>query len=116
MVLLSAQNNYTDNQVEKMHTIDVQIVYALQEKAWVKNLTIPRGSTPDDAIKLSGILEEIEELRLMELDFGIFSKKVDQFYLMNNGDRLEIYRQLTADPKTVRRELAKAGKTMSGDR
>ncbi len=99
-----------------MHTIDVQIVYAFPKKAWIKDLTVSRGSTPVDVIQLSGILNEFEELRSIKLNYGVYSKRVDQHYLMCNGDRLEIYRPLTADPKTVRRELAKAGKTMSDDR
>ena len=99
-----------------MHTIDIQIVYALPNKAWIKNLTVPRGSTPVDVIQLSGIFDEFEDLRAMELNYGVYSKRVDQHYLMCNGDRLEIYRRLTADPKTVRRELARAGKTMSDER
>lgn len=99
-----------------MHTIDVQIVYAWSKKAWIKDLTVSRGSTPSEVIELSGILDEFPSLSLKELHYGVFSKRVDQHYLMNDGDRLEIYRQLTADPKTVRRELAKAGKTMSDDR
>jgi len=99
-----------------MHTIEVQIVYVLKQKFWQKRLTIARGSTPMDVIQHSGLLNEFQELDISELSYGVYSQRVDQNYLLNNGDRLEVYRPLIADPKTVRRELAKAGKTMSGER
>ncbi len=99
-----------------MHTIEVQIVYALKQHCWQKRLEMARGTTPLDVIEQSGLLNEFEELDLSELNYGVYSQRVDQNYLMNDGDRLEVYRSLTADPKTIRRELAKAGKTMSGER
>ena len=99
-----------------MHTIEVKIVYALKQQFWQKSLKIARGSTPLDVLEQSGFLSEFQSLELSELTYGVYSRRVDQNYLMNNGDRLEIYRPLTADPKNVRRELAKMGKTMSGER
>ena len=99
-----------------MHIINIQIVYAFPEKVWEKSMELRRGVTPIDVIKGSGILEEFPELQLSQMQFGVYSKRVDQNYLMAQGDRLEVYRPLTADPKTVRRELAKAGKTMSDER
>ena len=97
-----------------MHSIDVQIIYVQPEQVWSKKLIMPRGATPIDLIKKSGFLEAFAELTLEELHYGVYSQRVDQHYLMNNFDRLEIYRPLNVDPKTVRRELAKTGKTMSG--
>lgn len=99
-----------------MHTIDIQIVYAVKNKLWRKQLKVARGVTPVDVIQQSGLLDDNSELELRELVYGVYSQRVDQYYLMSDGDRLEIYRSLTADPKTVRRELAKAGKTMSDGR
>ncbi len=99
-----------------MHTISIQIVYAWPNKVWSKCLELRRGATPIDVIELSGILDEFPNMQLSEMQYGVYSKRVDQHYLMAEGDRLEIYRPLTADPKTIRRELAKVGKTMSGER
>lgn len=100
------------------HIINVSIVYALPEQAWTKSLVMNRGATPEDLMHESGLLtvfpELVQKLEKKELNFGIFSQRVDENYLLAEGDRLEIYRPLTADPKTVRRELAAQGKTMSG--
>lgn len=100
------------------HTINVSIVYALPEKAWIKSLVMNRGATPEDLMQQSGLFEAFPELQQQlekqKLNFGVFAQRVDENYLLAEGDRLEIYRELTADPKTVRRELAAQGKTMSG--
>lgn len=101
-----------------LHIIDVSIVYALPNQVWQRLLAMPRGSTPEDlfaAAKLFEAFPELEEVfKLGELQFGVYSLQVDENYLLEQGDRLEVYRPLTADPKEIRRELAKEGKTMSG--
>jgi putative ubiquitin-RnfH superfamily antitoxin RatB of RatAB toxin-antitoxin module len=99
-----------------MHSINIEIIYALPNLIWRKLLIIPRGSTPLDVIKESGFHEEFPQLEPGSLSYGIYSKRVDENYLLSEGDRLEIYRKLTADPKTVRREMAKVGKTMTDSR
>ena len=99
-----------------MPSINVEIVFALESQIWRKNLQVLRGSTPEDVIEESGLLIAFPELKSNKLNYGIYSKMVDQHYLMSENDRLEIYRPLKADPKTVRREMAKAGKTMTDQR
>lgn len=98
--------------------ICVHIVYAPPSGLWLKTLTLLRGSTPADLIQESGLLTHFPELQTVfdasELAYGVYSQRVDPNYLLQEGDRLEIYRPLTADPKQVRRELAKLGKTMGG--
>jgi len=100
------------------HIINVSIVYALPEQTWTKSLLMNRGATPEDLMQESGLFTTFPELmqnfEQQELNFGVYAQRVDENYLLAEGDRLEIYRPLTADPKTVRRELAAQGKTMSG--
>ena len=96
-----------------MHSIHVQVIYAEPNNVWSKKLSVSRGATPVDLINESGFLDAFPQFSLEELHYGIYSQRVDQYYLMKDADRLEIYRPLKADPKTVRRELAKSGKTMS---
>lgn len=100
------------------HTINVSIVYALPERIWQQSLRMNRGAVPEELMQQTGLFVEFPELlssfNAQQLNYGVFSKRVDENYLLEEGDRLEIYRELTADPKTVRRELAKQGKTMSG--
>ena len=60
----------------------------------------------------SGILDEFPEIRLSENKVGIFGKLAKLSATLRDGDRIEIYRALIADPKEVRRQRAAEGKRM----
>ena len=94
-------------------TIKVEVAYALPERQELLALSVPEGTTVQQAIELSGLLEQYPDIDLGgENRVGIFGKlcKLDQ--VMRDGDRAEVYRPLIADPKEVRRRLAAEGKTM----
>ena len=98
-----------------MHQINVSLVYATAEKQWIHEARVARGTSAAELIDDSGFMGMIESLsnkQIDALDIGVFSQKVAHDYLLEEGDRLEIYRPLTADPKEVRRQLALMGKTM----
>lgn len=98
-----------------MHRINVSLVFATPSKQWIFEQQVARGTSAEDLIKLSGFANQISELSNFSLDqypLGIFSQKVTPDTLLEEGDRVEIYRPLTADPKEVRRQLALLGKTM----
>ena len=98
-----------------MHKITTSIAYATQEQQWVKECIVPRGASVIDLIEQSGFLNEIKDLAntvAEELIIGVYAKKVSLDTLLEEGDRVEIYRPLTADPKEVRRQLALLGKTI----
>ncbi|KIE93474.1 hypothetical protein AP1022_00242 [Actinobacillus pleuropneumoniae] len=54
----------------------------------------------------SGILEKYTEIDLRTNKVGIFSRPVKLTDMVENGDRIEIYRPLIADPKEIRRKRA----------
>ena len=98
-----------------MHTIDVSVVFAMPTKQWCYQATVDRGFSAQDLILQSGFLDSIDSLNGVELqllDIGVYAQKVELDYLLQAGDRVEIYRPLLADPKEVRRRLAKLGKTI----
>ena len=95
-----------------MHNIEVEIVYALREKQWLKSLNVARGTSAMELVQQSGVLNDYPELNETELTLGVYGEKVSDDYLLEQGDRVEIYRPLKADPKEVRRLLALQGKTM----
>ena len=102
-----------------MHNINVSIVYALSKHQYLREMRVARGTNALDLLQQSGLLEEIEELRNInvdELQLGVFAQKITSDYLLEEGDRVEIYRQLEADPKEVRRQLALLGKTIGGSK
>lgn len=88
----------------------VEIVFAYPEKAFVKKLTLNSPITVQNAIMQSGVLEKFTEIDLRENKIGIFSRPVKLTDMVENGDRIEIYRPLIADPKEMRRKKAEAQK------
>lgn len=91
-------------------SIRVEVAYAAPGRQWLIEVDAPPGTTAGEAIDLSGILRACPGLDAA--DIGVFGEPVTHDRRLEDGDRVEIYRPLTADPKQVRRELAKLGKTM----
>lgn len=86
--------------------IKVEVVYALPEKQYLLKVRLAQGSTVEQAIAASGILELRTDIDLTKNKVGIFSRPVKLTDTVNDGDRVEIYRPLIADPKELRRQRA----------
>jgi uncharacterized protein len=87
-------------------SIDVEIVYALPEEQWGMKLQVRPGTSLGEAVRFSGILQRFPEIDLSRRKLGIFGKPVTLDHVLEEGDRVEIYRPLTADPKEARRRRA----------
>jgi putative ubiquitin-RnfH superfamily antitoxin RatB of RatAB toxin-antitoxin module len=87
--------------------MQVGVAYAeTHQQIWLQ-LEVPEGSTLADAIECSGILSRCPQIDLKKNKVGIFGKIAKLSTPLNEGDRVEIYRPITVDPKTVpRRKLA----------
>ncbi|KPC55277.1 RnfH family protein [Amantichitinum ursilacus] len=92
--------------------ITVEVVYATREKQKLISLKVPEGTTAEDAVRRSGILNDFPEIDLGKNKLGIFAKAVKNDTVLREKDRVEIYRPLIADPKEVRRQRALEGKAM----
>jgi putative ubiquitin-RnfH superfamily antitoxin RatB of RatAB toxin-antitoxin module len=66
-------------------------------------LEVPDSSTVEEAINLSGVLKLYPEINLSNQKVGIFGKIAALHTTVKEGDRVEIYRQITVDPLTVQR-------------
>jgi uncharacterized protein len=86
-----------------MRRVTVEVVLALPERQSLRRVDLPEGSTVGDAVAASG-LEVLAPAR-----FGVYGKAVPAGTMLRDGDRVEIYRPLRADPKEIRRQRA-AGK------
>lgn len=83
--------------------MNVGVAYADKFKQiWLK-LEVPDGSTVRDAIELSGILEQFPEIDLERQKVGIFGKLTKLDAKIGEDTRVEIYREITADPELVER-------------
>ncbi len=69
---------------------------------------MPRGTSMREAAERSGIAGFFPELDLATAPMGIFGKAVarPEERLLEDGERVEIYRPLIADPKEARKQRA----------
>lgn len=86
--------------------IQVEVAYALPEKQYVRPVRLAEGSTVEQAIIASGLLALRPDIDLKKNKVGIYSRPVKLSDKVNDGDRVEIYRPLIADPKELRRQRA----------
>ncbi|MDP2142737.1 MAG: RnfH family protein [Gallionella sp.] len=85
----------------------MQIAVAYSEPAqqlWLR-IEVPDESTVQAAIEQSGILKKFPHIDLAEYKVGIFGKMAELNAALKPGDRIEIYRPITADPATVPRRV-----------
>ncbi|MBW5803111.1 RnfH family protein [Coxiella endosymbiont of Ornithodoros amblus] len=90
--------------------ISVIVAYAIPEKQVEIPLTVEESCTLVVAVKRSGILQQFPELNLSQAIVGIHNKRTTLDSGLRDGDRIEIYRPLTMDPKQARLLRAKRGK------
>jgi putative ubiquitin-RnfH superfamily antitoxin RatB of RatAB toxin-antitoxin module len=87
--------------------IDVEVAYVGPEGQRLCRLTVPRGTTVLDTVARSGILDELPGVTLDATRLGIFSRRVEPEHVVEQGDRVEIYRPLILDPMEARRRRAR---------
>lgn len=92
--------------------IEVEVVYATPERQRLLVVRVAQGSTVDQAIHSSGILEQFPEIDLAVNKVGVFGRICPLSRVLEAGERVEIYRPLIADPKEVRRRLAAEGRSI----
>lgn len=94
--------------MDKPQTIAVEVVYATPEKQRLLRLSVPYGTSMREAAVRSGIAAQFPGLDLAEAPMGVFGKLVakPEARVLEDGERVEIYRPLIADPKEVRKQRA----------
>lgn len=92
--------------------IRVEVAYARPDQQFLVPVRLPASSTVEEAIRHSGVLQRFPEIDLTRNKVGVWSKLTKLDAPLRDGDRVEIYRPLIADPKEVRRKRAEEGKVM----
>jgi len=92
--------------------INIEVVYALPDQQTLLTLVVPVGTTVEEAVLASAIMDKHPEIDLATNKMGIFGKLTKATAELRDHDRIEIYRPLLADPKEVRRRRAEEGKVM----
>ena len=73
------------------------------QQVWL-HFDVPETACVREAIEESGVLDRFPELDIASRKVGIFGKLVKLDAGLKSGDRIEIYRPITADPETVPRK------------
>ncbi|WP_378080444.1 RnfH family protein [Aeromonas bestiarum] len=90
--------------------LNIEVVYALPERQTVLRIRVAPATRVLAAIEQSGIVQKHPEIDLSVNKFGIYSRPVKGTELLQDGDRIEIYRPLIADPKEMRKKRAEKAK------
>ncbi len=91
--------------------LHVEVAYARPDQQVVLAVELEAGATARQAVERSGLLDDFPEIELGTRNkLGVFGKLVKPEAALREGDRVEVYRPLIADPKEVRRRRAAEGK------
>lgn len=91
-----------------MELVAVSVAYARSaQDQRIVQVSVPQGTTVEGAILASGLLETCPEIDLARQKVGVFGGCVPLTRPVEQGDRVEIYRALIADPKEARRRRAR---------
>lgn len=86
--------------------VRVEVAVAWPELQVLIPLTLAAGSTAGDAIEASGLRSRFAGIEIRPDRIGVFSKPCAPDRVLDDGDRVEIYRPLRVDPKVARRLAA----------
>ena len=86
--------------------LQIEIAYAEPQRVIVKALRLPPGSRVADALRVAALDPDFTGVDLANSALGIFGRLIRPDHALQQGDRIEIYRPLAADPKVARRERA----------
>ncbi len=89
--------------------IIIEVSYALPAQQVIIALNLPKGTTVEQAITASKLLDLYPDIKQTGLNVGIFGSVCKPDTLLKTGDRVEIYRPLHHDPKEARRQRALKG-------
>jgi uncharacterized protein len=88
--------------------LDVEVVFAGPLRAVCRTFRVAAPATVADVLGLARSCEEFAGSIGVHEAVGIFGRRVAAEQRVEDGDRIEIYRPLAADPMTARRARARA--------
>jgi putative ubiquitin-RnfH superfamily antitoxin RatB of RatAB toxin-antitoxin module len=91
-----------------MAEIAIEVAYAGPEGQVILTLRVPSGTTAWEAVERARA-ELPEGVAPDPSRLGIYAKKVPPGQVLEEGDRVELYRPLTLDPMEARRRRAMRG-------
>ncbi len=93
-------------ELDASRAVCVEVVYALPGQNWSTLLTLPVGTTAAQALAMASSAGLDQLLGPEPLQMAVFGRVVQPGAELRDGDRLELLRPLTMDPKQRRRVRA----------
>jgi len=100
----------SDEEAMVTDKITIEVVYGVPHKQKILTLSVDAGTSVEQAIVDSGIAALFPEIDLSINKVGIWNRAVKLTEVLDDLDRIEIYRPLIADPKDVRKRRAEKAK------
>ena len=95
--------------------LTIEIIYALPDQQTLLSLSVGEGTTVAAVLDRPELVAAHPDLVWREHRIGVFGKLVDADHVLDDGDRIEIYRPLIADPKTSRQARVEKRRAERGD-
>jgi putative ubiquitin-RnfH superfamily antitoxin RatB of RatAB toxin-antitoxin module len=86
------------------------VAYAQPLRAVVKCYRAPRNATIGAVLEMAAGDPDFSGIDLKSAVVGVFGRIAASNQAVNDGDRIEIYRPLAADPKSARRARVRAAR------
>ena len=86
----------------------VTLAVALPDRQEVIELELAPGATVGEAIAAAELRRRFPGVDFAPMRTGIWAREAHAGARLRDGDRVELYRDLKADPKDMRRKRAKA--------
>lgn len=83
--------------------IRVTAVFARPDSQIVKSFTLAEGATLGEAVEKSDLMSFVSKEDRDSVKFGIWGRVKGSSEILHDGDRVEIYRPITCDPRSVRK-------------
>lgn len=86
-------------------SLRVTVIYSPAPREVLEwSLELAPGAALGDALQASGLGTYLPQLDPQVVDAGVWGRKARLDQLLQDGDRVEVYRPLQVDPKVARRE------------
>jgi len=83
--------------------LHVTVCYALADHIWLREITVPMGTTVMQALEASGFTAAFPQVNPLAHGLAIYGQACAPEQILCEGERIDILRPLAFDPKESRR-------------
>lgn len=105
-MVVEGGSHQSANHFAQGQTHQVTLCFAQADRVWLEELTLPQGTTLAEAVQASQFPIEFPDVEWRQTGLGVFGKKLPLHTVVQDQDRIEIYRTLAFEPNESRRRRA----------